>query len=212
MEKERRKRREAPAPDIWGYTWIFTFLSFFGWCFEKFGRYLIYPGDPVRDRGFLTLPFCTIYGTSVVIIGFLLGAPNAPSRFLRGFWKKSEGWPLALRVLARLLVYFAAAMVLATAVELVTGLPFHLAGMPLWNYSERWGNLFGVICPSYSLLWGGLITVLMGVIWWPLCVLVEKVPKRVRKPVAILMIAVLLGDFLFNCGYVLVTGHRFYFL
>ncbi len=209
--KKPMNQAEVPQPSLGGYVWIFTALSFFGWCFEKLGRYWLYPGDPIRDRGFLTLPFCTIYGTSVILIGFLLGSLNAPSRFLKGIWERTSRLPRWLCWLARLLIYFLAAMLLATLVELIAGGLFKMAGVTLWNYSERWGNLWGVICPSYSLLWGALITLLMSLIWKPLCLLVSKIPRKVLIPVAWGMTVVLLGDFLFNCIYIAVTGGRFYF-
>ena len=41
-----------------------------------------------------------------------------------------------------------------TALELAVGLAcrrvLHVA---VWDYSDRWGNLAGLICPAYSALW-----------------------------------------------------------
>lgn len=215
--KERTKKESAldfadSEVSLAGYVWIFTCLSFFGWCFEKIGRYFLYPGDPIRDRGFLTLPFCTIYGTCAVLIGFFLGAPNRPSRFLKSFWRRTERFPAVWRNFLHIFVYFFSAMLLATAAELVAGGIFKLMGIPLWNYSERWGNLWGVICPSYSLLWGVLITLVMHLIWNPICRLVLRIPPKVLRVAAVCMVVVLSTDFLFNCIYVAVTGGRFYFL
>ena len=208
----KRKKIEEQSLSFSCYVWIFTILSFFGWCFEKVGRYLLYPADPIRDRGFLSLPLCTIYGTCLVLIGFLLGSPNEPSRWMKRLLQKGEGLPKGLQWIFRMLGYFIAAVLLSTAVELFTGILFWNLGIPLWNYSERWGNLWGVICPQYSILWGFLITLLMSVIWRPLCRWIMRVPQRTRRIVAALMIVLMLGDFLFNCGYVIVTGKRFYFL
>lgn len=42
-----------------------------------------------------------------------------------------------------------------TLLEYITGLIF-VKGMKirLWDYSRRWGNIQGIICPLFSLLWG----------------------------------------------------------
>ena len=52
---------ESKAQRLYALALVFYFVSFIGWCGEtllflvRFGR--------LRDRGFLTLPFCTIYGS-----------------------------------------------------------------------------------------------------------------------------------------------------
>ncbi len=205
---EQKKNHQT----LFGYIWIFAGMALFGWCFEKLGRWLVYPGDPIRDRGFLTLPFCPIYGTCVCIIGFFAGSPSAPSRFLQPLWERSQRWPKPLRMVLRFALYFLAVTLVATAVELFAGLLFKAAGIPLWNYSERWGNLFGVICPTYSLLWGVAGTALMSVIWRPICELLDRIPRKALSVVAVVLFCILFGDFTFNCIYVARTGHRFYFL
>ncbi len=210
QEKQQCAPKKKNHDTFWGYVWVFAMLALFGWCFEKVGRLILYPGDPIRDRGFLSLPFCPIYGTCVCLIGFLMGSLNAPSRFLEPVWRKTETLPAVLRFLVRFVIYFVLITLLATLVELVVGGLFKLWGIPLWNYSERWGNLWGVICPSYSLLWGLVGTVLMTVIWKPLCLLIDLIPSRTLRVVALVLFCVLLGDFLFNCTYVALTGHRFY--
>ncbi len=46
---------------------------------------------------------------------------------------------------------------LITFVELVFGLVINLAlGMGVWDYSARFGNVMGQICPAYSLAWVAL--------------------------------------------------------
>ena len=44
-----------------------------------------------------------------------------------------------------------------TLVELLFGIIFNLMlGMNVWDYSGEWCNLFGQICPLFSLLWVAL--------------------------------------------------------
>ena len=207
-----KKHQPPPAPSLAGYVWIFTGISFLGWCFEKLGRWYLYPTDVIRDRGFLTLPFCGIYGTCMVVIGFLLGSPDLPSAFGRWILGLCERLPRRLRAPLGIFGYFLAVTLVATLIELAVGLPFELAGEPLWNYHDRWGNLWGVICPTYSILWGLLATVFMSAVWKPICFLVGRVPERTLRIGAILMVAVLLCDFAWSLIYMILTGTRFYFL
>lgn len=197
-------------PSLWGCTWIFVLISAFGWCFEKIGRYLVY--HSTADRGFLTLPVCPIYGTCILLIGFLLGSPSRPSPVLDRAFTPLKRLPRPLSFVIRLILYFFGATALSTLIEGAVGLIFQAAGIPLWNYTERVGNIAGVICPSFSLLWGTLITLVMSLIWDPLCRLVNRIPLRPLRIVAVFCIITLLCDFLFNCLFVLITGTRFLFL
>lgn len=203
------KRAPLPKrqlPSLWDSTLIFLLLSALGWVFEMVGRYLLY--RHVNDRGFLTLPVCPIYGSCVLLAGFLLGAPTEPSSPLARL-SDAPKLPRPWRTVWRIFLYFAGATALATAVELFVGLTFRALGIPLWNYAERPGNFLGVICPGYSLLWGVLITGAMGLLWDRLCRLSARIPRRIAKKVAAVAATVLLLDFLLNCLFVLVTGERF---
>ena len=61
------------------------------------------------------------------------------------------------RVLPRrvpLLARCAAGAGCITGLELAMGLVCNrLLGMGIWDYSDRWGNLWGQICPRFSLYW-----------------------------------------------------------
>ena len=51
-----------------------------------------------------------------------------------------------------------------TTVELVFGVIFNIIlKMNVWDYSKMPLNLFGQICPIYSLLWGGLSLIFLPV-------------------------------------------------
>ena len=44
-----------------------------------------------------------------------------------------------------------------TSVELIFGLVFNIGlGMNIWDYSERYANFLGQICPLFSLFWCGI--------------------------------------------------------
>ena len=41
-----------------------------------------------------------------------------------------------------------------TAIEYIAGIIFIKGmGVKLWDYSEEWGNIDGLICPLYTLFW-----------------------------------------------------------
>ena len=57
--------------------------------------------------------------------------------------------PLALQA--------AAAAAAITLLELAAGLVCNqLLGWQVWDYSRQWGNLWGQVCPLYSLFWFAL--------------------------------------------------------
>ena len=48
-------------------------------------------------------------------------------------------------------------MLTVTVIEYIAGLIFIKGmGVKLWDYSNEWGNIDGLICPLYMLLWGVL--------------------------------------------------------
>lgn len=50
--------------------------------------------------------------------------------------------------------------VTVTAIEYIAGIIFIKGmGVKLWDYSNNWGNIDGLICPLYMLLWGILGTI-----------------------------------------------------
>ncbi len=60
--------------------------------------------------------------------------------------RRAAHWPLLARC--------AAGAVLVTAVELAVGLTVNrLLMWNVWDYSVRWLNLWGQICPRYTMYW-----------------------------------------------------------
>ena len=60
-------------------------------------------------------------------------------------------WRAAARPLAPLALRATGGVLL---VELAFGLfCTRLLGVPVWDYSSEWGNLAGLVCPKYTLLW-----------------------------------------------------------
>ena len=194
-ELQKRKKLFLVACRL---TLIGTFISFVGWCFEKLGRFIIY--GAVGDRGFLFLPLCPIYGISVVFSILLLGTPLLPdglllSKVLRTWGSKSL---FSKRRWITFAIYFSFTSVAATAIELITGLLLFPFGIRLWDYSERFLNLWGIVCPMFSLLWGALITLFATFAWIPLYRLFSKIPAKSTFVISITLATTITVDFIAN--------------
>ena len=129
---------------------LFFILSFFGWCAET--ALFLFRWNVLADRGFLTLPFCTIYGTAVLAEHFLLGTPQTGR--LSPLWKKAAPLPPARKAAARLGVlalYFVLASFPPAAAELAVGTLFtDLLHVRLWNYSYQKFQLLGSVSLSFT--------------------------------------------------------------
>ena len=116
---------------------LFTIGGTLGWCLELVYRRLI--SGKWINPGFLVGPCLPLYGTGLVVL-YLLCSVDL------GFIANP-----ALSVAVRLVVM----MLVLTAIEFVTGLIFtKVYHVKLWDYSDLWGNIRGIVCPLYTLLWG----------------------------------------------------------
>ncbi len=201
--------REKRMPNLYNCAILFTLISALGWGFEKLARYIVY--HSTTDRGFLTLPLCPIYGSCILLIALLLGSPKAPSKGMDRLLRFLTPTEKTTSHILRYTIYFAGATLLSTLVELITGLIFLALGTPLWDYSQQHGNIAGVVCIEYSLLWGILITLFMATLWGMLCKLTEKISLKAQKKTALFLVIAMLIDFSFNCSYLLCTKSHFNF-
>lgn len=118
-------------------TLLFFIGCFGGWIMEFFFRRIVH--KKWCNPGFLTGPWLPIYGTGLCALYLLC---RIPLPFIH-----NAVWEAVVRILL--------ITVTMTAIEYVTGMIF-IVGMKvkLWDYSNRWGNVHGVICPLFSLIWG----------------------------------------------------------
>lgn len=129
------------------YFLCFAFLFFIGsvsgWVLELFYRRFFSKNNPERkwiNPGFCIGPYLPLYGTGLCFL-YLLSSiqsyfPFSSSAVRTGF----------------LLVSMTAAMtIIEYAAGLVSLRGFHVR---LWDYSEEWLNLQGIICPKFSFFWG----------------------------------------------------------
>jgi uncharacterized membrane protein len=121
------------------YSGLFFLGGIAGWVVELFFRRFVSQKKWVNP-GFLTGPLLPLYGFGVV--GFYLFSNTIP-------WNNISA-NSALNTTIEILCVG----VLMTVIELIAGLIF-IKGMKikLWDYSSRWGNFEGIICPLFSAIW-----------------------------------------------------------
>ena len=115
---------------------LFVIGSLLGWIIELFFRRLVSQKKWVNP-GFLTGPYLPIYGFGVVV---LYAVSNIPL----GIELK------AVDIIVRIIIIGFG----MTFIEFIAGLIF-IKGLKikLWDYSDRKGNIMGIICPIFSLVW-----------------------------------------------------------
>lgn len=113
------------------FIFIFFIGSTLGWIAELFFRRIVH-GKWVNP-GFLIGPYLPIYGFGLCA--------------LTGIYLVFQNFNLPAIVVILLM---GLAM---TLIELVGGLSFVNKPVKLWDYSDRWGNYKGIICPLFSLIW-----------------------------------------------------------
>ena len=128
------------------------------------------------NPGFMVGPYIPLYGFGVTI---LYGLSNVPL--------DSFGLPKWAEVVITLV----AIGIALTLIELIAGLIF-IKGlhMKLWDYSDRWGNFKGLICPLFSLIWFGV-----GVAYYFLLdpILVQALLFIAQYPLYVFFIGVVVG-------------------
>ena len=115
---------------------LFLIGSLIGWVIEVFFRRLI-SQKKWMNPGFLTGPYLPIYGFGVLVLYAVSNIPLGISSIILDI------------VIRMLIIGFG-----MTFIEFIAGLIF-IKGMKikLWDYSNQKGNILGIICPQFSLIW-----------------------------------------------------------
>jgi uncharacterized membrane protein len=159
----------SPFGIFLSYLFLFMVGSFLGYLLEVLFRRFV-SMKRWMNPGFLKGPCLPLYGIGTCALYFLsntsfdyLLSPTsrATTDFFygeriyssEGFLSPSGSLPFyAVSIIAILLI--GAAM---TLIEFIAGLIF-VKGLRirLWNYSKLKGNIMGIICPLFSLIWAGV--------------------------------------------------------
>lgn len=115
---------------------MFFVGSVLGWCIEVVFR-RCFTAKKWINPGFLTGPYLPLYGFGLAGLYAIAQIPVSTGS--------------AAGDAAIVIAIMTAAMVL---IEYVAGLIF-IKGLKikLWDYTDRWGNIQGIICPLFSFLW-----------------------------------------------------------
>jgi len=154
-----------------------------GWVIEFFFR-RIFTAKRWVNPGFMIGPYLPLYGFGVMAIYVIF--------YLVAFIPDeamSDGWKVVLGI--------AIVGVVMTLIEFIAGLIF-IKGMKikLWDYSKRKGNIMGIICPLFSLIWlvcGGIFYALL------LGPLTKVLTGMHNNPWYVIFIGIILGCMLMDC-------------
>lgn len=119
-------------------AFLFFVGSILGWILEIIYRRLISTKKWINP-GFLTGPYLPIYGFGLCTL-YLISKIDI--NFMHN-------------VILQKALTIVFMMLSMTIIEYIAGIIF-IKGMnvKLWDYSEEWGNIKGIICPKYTIYWG----------------------------------------------------------
>lgn len=124
---------------------LFFLGSVAGWVLEVFFRRFFSRANPERrwiNPGFCTGPWVPLYGCGLCIL-YLLSALERFSLIRDPAWNR--------------VCLFAVMALAMTGIEYLAGLlALRVAKVRLWDYTDQWGNIQGIICPKFSLAWAVL--------------------------------------------------------
>ena len=122
-------------------AFLFFIGSVFGWVLELLFRRFISSANPERkwiNPGFCVGPYIPLYGFGLCFL-FLIASLERQTG-LSPFWSKT--------------LLFLAMAVCMTLIEYIAGLlSLKVFKVRLWDYRSQWGNIQGLICPKFSLIW-----------------------------------------------------------
>ena len=129
---------------------IFFIGSVFGWVLEVFFRRYFSLGNPEKkwiNPGFCTGPYLPLYGCGLCIM-YLIAGLEKYRLISSPFWNK--------------ICLFLAMAVMMTVIEYIAGIiSLKVVKVRLWDYTQEWGNVQGIICPKFSVAWA-----LLGMVYY----------------------------------------------
>ena len=123
-------------------AYLFFIGSVLGWCLELVFRKFFSSANPEHkwiNPGFCVGPYVPLYGFGLCILYLLAHVGQ-----VTGMDSSTGGKALMFLCMA----------VSMTAIEYIAGiLLLKLMKLRLWDYSQLWGNIQGLICPLFSAIW-----------------------------------------------------------
>ena len=133
---------------------LFFIGSVTGWVIELLFRNIVHHNKKWVNPGFCTGPYLPIYGFGLCTL-YLLANLEQYGWITDPVWNK--------------IVLFIAMAIGMTLIEYIAGL-FCLKyfKVMLWDYSNLWGNIQGLICPLFTFFWGVLSALYYFLLYPPL--------------------------------------------
>lgn len=121
-------------------SFLFFIGSIIGWCIEIIYR-RFFEEKRWINPGFLTGPYLPLYGFSLCAV-YLMA--HIKITFIENEYVQR-------------IVLFVLMSVIVTIIEYIAGMIFirHMK-IKLWDYTDNWGNIKGIICPMFSFYWAVL--------------------------------------------------------
>ncbi|MCI8266364.1 MAG: putative ABC transporter permease [Lachnospiraceae bacterium] len=164
-------RYQFAGYDLYHLVAGFFLFSIIGWMVESV--YMSLCNRKLTNRGFMSGPFCPIYGVGATL-GYILLHPFADNIF-------------ALYIVGALL---------ATAFEyLVARLMMKLFGEVWWDYNDKFCNYKGVICLESTLAWGLYAVVIITFLFEKVISFIDQYPKAWGLKTIALIFAMVIIDF-----------------
>lgn len=171
----KKRKIQICGISIWRIFAYFIIYSIIGYIIETSFALIVY-GVIESRQSFLYGPFCSIYGVgaTIMILSLQYFKKNGHSIFIGGF-------------------------IVGSIVEYVVSfLGEVILGIKWWDYSDRFLNINGRICFSYSIFWGLLGVYLMKVINPKIDKIIDwiklKIKIKVLKPVTLVIIVLMFID------------------
>jgi len=132
-------------------AFLFFIGSVFGWGLECFYRRFFSGNNPSRkwiNPGFCTGPYLPLYGSGLCCLYLLASV---------------EAWGLIPIPVVNKIVLLLFMGLCMTGLEYIAGFwSLKYNKVRLWDYSEEWGNIQGIICPKFTAFW----TILAGIYYF----------------------------------------------
>lgn len=126
-------------------AFLFFIGSVTGWVIELLFRRFFSSSNPERrwiNPGFCTGPYLPLYGCGLCLL-YLIARLEEFSLIRDPVWNR--------------IALFAVMALCMTVIEYIAGIAsLKIAKVRLWDYTKEWGNIQGIICPKFSLVWAGL--------------------------------------------------------
>ena len=125
-------------------AFLFFIGSFIGWGLEVIFR-RFFSAKKWINPGFLIGPYLPLYGFSLCVLYYMTMLESV--------------LPIQSSAVKKITLFILMSLCI-TFIEYIAGLIFikHMK-IKLWDYSNEWGNIDGIICPLFSFFWAALSAV-----------------------------------------------------